>query len=165
MKNSITLLLTVMVLASCSSPKYTYYFSHQTNKVAKQSVAPGAIEAISVDPQLLVASTTEAPVIFSESPTSSQTVGKAYFQMNKTERKMLRHQLKKDIKTYLNAKKKTDSVNGSKASGMDHDLKLAAIFGAVGIVGMLFSNTVIFTIGAILLLIGVYFFVKWIIRQ
>jgi hypothetical protein len=47
---------------------------------------------------------------------------------------------------------------------MDHDLKLAAIFGAVGIVGLLITG-VFYYIGAIMLLIGAFFLVKWIIRQ
>jgi hypothetical protein len=78
---------------------------------------------------------------------------------------MLRHQLKRDIKAYLAAKRNFDSVKGAQASGMDHDLKLAVIFGAIGIVGLAIGGDVFYIIGGIALLIGVVFFVKWVIRQ
>ncbi len=47
----------------------------------------------------------------------------------------------------------------------DEDLKLATIFGAVGITGLIIGGNVFNIIGAIALVIGVVFFVKWIIRQ
>jgi hypothetical protein len=130
--------------------------------VAKQSPASTRVLPLSVDAEMLVASTETTPVLFSEKTAS---VGKTYLQMNRGERKMLRHQLKKDIKSYL-AVKKSNSLKSVQASGgMDHDLKLAAIFGAVGLVGLLIGGNVFNIIGGIMLLIGVVFFVKWIIRQ
>lgn len=48
---------------------------------------------------------------------------------------------------------------------MDNDLKLAAIFGAVGIVALIISGDVFYIIGGIALIIGVVFFVKWLVRQ
>lgn len=166
MKNKITLFLSIVILASCSAPKYSYYFSHQKKAVAS-STATGTktSEVISMDPQLLEASRAESPVVFSEEVSTTVPVSKTYLQMNKGERKALRHQLKKEIKTYLSAKKNVDSANSAQASGMDHDLKLAIIFGAVGIVGLLIGTQVFNIIGGIALLIGVIFFVKWIIRQ
>ncbi len=48
---------------------------------------------------------------------------------------------------------------------LDKDLKLAAIFGAVGIVALLIGGDVFWVIGGIALLIGVVFFVMWLARQ
>jgi hypothetical protein len=50
---------------------------------------------------------------------------------------------------------------------MDNDLKLAAIFGAVGIVGLMLGGAtdVFWIIGGIALLVGVVFLVKWLVRQ
>jgi uncharacterized MAPEG superfamily protein len=52
-------------------------------------------------------------------------------------------------------------------NAMENDLKLAIIFGAVGIVGLMLggASNAFFYIGGIALLIGVVFFVKWVIRQ
>lgn len=165
MKNRIILALAVVILVSCSAPKYSYYFSHQKQgQVAVQTPVSSPVETISVDPQLLTVSTSEAPVVISKTA-AAPIIKKTYFQMNRLERKTLRHQLKKDIKSYLAAKKNFNSVKGAQASGMDHDLKLAVIFGAVGVVGLIIGGDVFYIVGAIMLLIGVVFFVKWIIRQ
>ena len=84
------------------------------------------------------------------------------------ERKEFRHNLKKEIKTYVKAKKKAGSVESVKSSNaMDHDLKLAAIFGAIGVVGLILNSvSVAFgIIGGIALIVGIVFLVMWIIRQ
>lgn len=165
MKNRIILALAVVILASCSAPKYSYYFSHQKQgQVAVQTPVSSSAETVSEDPLLLTASTSEAPLVISKTATAP-VIKKTYLQMNRSERKMLRHQLKADIKSYIAAKKNFNSVKGAQASGMDHDLKLAIIFGAVGVVGLLIGGDVFYIVGAIMLLIGVVFFVKWVIRQ
>ncbi len=50
---------------------------------------------------------------------------------------------------------------------MDHDLKLAIIFGAVGLTLTLFGgvNEVFWILGVIAFVVGVVFFVKWVVRQ
>ena len=165
MKNIVIVILAVVILASCSAPKYSYYFSHQKNAVAvNQTPAFSNVGSTSVEPQSLTASTSAAPVIVSETVTAP-VVRKTYLQMNRVERKMLRHQLKREIKSFMAGKKSMESVKSAQASGMDHDLKLASIFGAVGIVGLLIGGDVFSIIGGIMLLVGVVFFVKWIIRQ
>ena len=156
MKNRIVLLLVVVALASCSAPKYTYYFDHQKE---------GKLSVPTIDPQMLSAATESEPAKFPVAK-SEVPVKKTYLQMNKMERKALRHHLKKEVKTYIAAKKKLGSIESSKATqGMDNDLKLAIIFGAIGVVALIISGDVFYIIGGIALLIGVVFFVKWIIRQ
>jgi uncharacterized membrane protein len=163
----ITLLFAIVVLASCSAPKYAYYFDHQDYNAGRkqaQAKAP-ALEEISplaVDPQSLVASISDAPMAAAE-PVAVKKV--TYAQMSKPERKALRKELGRQVKSYIAAKKKMNVVQSAQAGSMDHDLKLAAIFGAVGIVGLIIGGDVFWIIGGIALLIGVIFFVKWIIRQ
>ena len=171
MKSKITALLAIVVLASCSTPRYSYYFSHHDyNAGRKQSKPIIETSPLSNDPQMLTASISEQPVVVAPSKpergvvVSTSASGKTYLQLNKAERKAVRHYLKNEIKTFVSAKKKMDSAQATRA-GMDHDLKLAIIFGAVGIVGLLIGGDVFWIIGGIALLIGVVFFVKWIIRQ
>ncbi len=161
----VNLLLIVVFLASCAAPKYSYYFDHYNyNAGRKQSLPSKETSVLVVDPQALTASVTTQPEL---SPVPSTepvvVVKKTYMQMNKTERKTLRHDLKKEVKTYIAAKK--NSIQAAQAGGMDNDLKLAIIFGAVGIVGLIIGGDVFLIIGGIAMLIGVVFFVKWIIRQ
>lgn len=171
MKSKITLLLAIVVLASCSAPKYAYYFDHhdynagkkQTQTQAQVSVT-SEVSPLAVDPQELVASTGDAPVVAANVAPEPVVVKKTYVQMTKTEKKAFRKELGKQIKSYVAAKKKMNSIEAQKA-GMDHDLKLAIIFGAVGIVGLIIGGDVFWIIGGIAMLIGVVFFVKWIIRQ
>jgi len=169
MKIKISVLLSIVVLASCSTPKYAYYFDHHNYDAGKkQPAAVKEASVLAVDPQMLVASTEVQPVILPEKsvePAAKPEVGRKYFQLNKSERKAVRHQIKKDIKTYVASKKKSDATQATHASGMDHDLKLAIIFGAIGIVALLIGGNVFQVIGGIALIIGVVFFVKWIIRQ
>ncbi len=170
MKSKTTLLLALVVLASCSAPKYAYYFDHQNNYAGKkqaqtQVAVTSEVSPLAVDPQELVASTADAPVVATEVASEPVAVKKVtYMQMTKAEKKAFRKELGKQIKSYVAAKKKMNSVQATKA-GMDHDLKLAIIFGAVGLVGLIIGGDVFWIIGGIAMLIGVVFFVKWIIRQ
>ncbi len=158
------------LMASCSSPKYAANFNYYKSnsgyaggygelKTKETIIAP-------IEPSKLIASIDEKMIILEETPAANE-VRKTYIQMNKTERKALRQYLKKEMKTMGKVKKteSVESVSGTKA--LENDLKLAAIFGAVGIVGLILGGVseVFWIIGAIALLIGVVFFVKWLVRQ
>jgi hypothetical protein len=168
MKSKITLLLAIVVLASCSGPKYAYYFDHHDYNAGKKKAlvsVQSEVSPLSVDANEFVASTSETPVVVAEVPAAPVATKKVtYMQMTKAEKKAFRKELGKEMKRYVAAKKKMNSVEATKA-GMDHDLKLAVIFGAIGIVGLIIGGDVFWIIGGIALLIGVVFFVKWIIRQ
>jgi F0F1-type ATP synthase assembly protein I len=88
-------------------------------------------------------------------------------KLSTPERKEVRQLLRKEIKTISKNQNKEMSVSSTKAAGLDQNLKLAAIFGAVGIVGLLLGTAGQFfvVIGAISLIIGVVFFVKWLLTQ
>jgi hypothetical protein len=158
-------LLAVVILGACSSPKYTASFNSYDSptgyREVKNTVAPTAV----INPAELVASTSAAPIeIKKDAPTSE--VRKTYVQMSKSERKALRTHLRSEIKTFTKTQKEKLSPQATQATqGMDNDLKLAAVFGAVGIVALIIGGEVFWIIGGIAMLIGVVFFVKWLLRQ
>ena len=169
MKTKILGLLALIVLASCTAPKYSYYFDHYNNAAKKQSQPPKKTTLLHTDSQLLTACVDEQPALFSEVAVESAALLKnTYLQMTKKEQRAFRHHLKKEIKTFVKTKKKAGSVESIETSNaMDHDLKLAAIFGAIGLVGLILNSvSVAFgIIGGIALIVGVVFLVMWIIRQ
>ncbi|CAN5392693.1 hypothetical protein BH09BAC3_BH09BAC3_27180 [soil metagenome] len=168
MTSKLIFLLAIIVLASCSTPKYTYYFDHHNYNTAKrQLVVPNEGSPLAINPQELVASASnERVTLTAPTPTTKAVSSKTYFQMNKIERTALRHHLKKEFKSFAYSSKKSDGGQGAQhTAGWDNDLKLAAIFGAVGITGLLIGGNVFNIIGGIALIIGVVFLVKWLIRQ
>lgn len=163
----ISVLVAVIALASCSSPKYAYYFDHQNNYAGKkQTVVAKEASPLTIDPQMLTASTSDQPILVSQAKTetnlATENFKKTYEGMSKAEQRNVRQLIKKEMKSHKVSKE--DAVHATQA-GMDHDLKLAIIFGAVGLVSMLIGGNVFWIIGGIALIIGVVFFVKWIIRQ
>jgi len=114
-----------------------------------------------IDSRQLTTGTSQVPMVTSELAVVNPDIKKTYLQMPHQERKVLRQELKKEIKNFVQPNKKQVKANAAHSSGMDHDLKLAAIFGAVGFVLLFFSGI----LGAIALIIGVVFFVKWLVRQ
>jgi Flp pilus assembly protein TadB len=163
-------LIPVALLAACSAPKYTASFQHQRNNVdyhpakAAESVADEVLVNNIVSDQLVASTKVEPTASLAD---AKKEIKSAYLKMTKEERKEVRQLLKKEIKSIVKNQKKEMAVSSTKAAGLDHDLKLAAIFGAVGIVALLLGTAgqAFTVIGAIALLIGVVFFVKWLLRQ
>jgi len=170
----LSLACVALLATACSTPKMAYKFDYhdynagRKTKDVKQEVAsnPGPAP---VQPESLVAMettpTTTEPVTSIESVEKPAVVteGKTYESMTKKERRTFVKEVKKEIKKIV---KKKDNVQESHAAkGLDRDLKLAAIFGAVGIVALIIGGDVFWIIGGIALIIGVIFFVKWLIRQ
>ncbi|MEQ8362563.1 MAG: hypothetical protein RH948_06800 [Cyclobacteriaceae bacterium] len=170
MKTKLYYLLAIVLFASCSAPKYAYHFDRYDYNSGKKSSSVTAVnpenEVAPFESQQLLASTDNTFLIEKISPvddvmvTNSTEVRKTYAQMSKSERKELRS----DVKKYL--KEKKESIKAAKkANAMDNDLKLAAIFGAVGLVALIISGDVFYILGGIAMIIGVVFFVKWLVRQ
>jgi hypothetical protein len=166
----------VALCAACSAPKMAYKFDYhdynagRKTKDLKEEVAsnPGPLpvqaETLTAEEPANEGSSAsiesiEKPVVIAE--------GKTYEEMSKKERRELRkeikNEIKKEIKNFLKKKDNPNSVEASQA--LDRDLKLAAIFGAVGIVALIIGGEVFWIIGGIAMIIGVVFFVKWLIRQ
>lgn len=164
----ITYLLTALVLlAACSGPKYTASFnSYDTPGSYHTVVTPTEAPVAVIDPATLVASVSEAPLEIKTEETKPVEVRKTYVQMTKTERKALRNHIKTEIKsTVKEHKAKLAPSSTQETNAMDKDLMLASIFGAVGVVALIIGGDVFWVIGGISMLIGVVFFVKWIVRQ
>lgn len=161
-------LLSVVLLGACSSPKYTASFNSYDTPSGYRTVKSIETPAPSstINPTELTASTSMAPVEIKKEVAPATEVRKTYIQMSKTERKVLRNHLRSEIKTYVKDQQKKSEPNTVQAThGMDNDLKLASIFGAVGIVALIIGGDVFWIIGGIALIIGVVFFVKWLVRQ
>jgi F0F1-type ATP synthase assembly protein I len=172
MKSTLLFLAGVALLASCSAPKYTYNFDHYNYIAGKKKGAPKTETTASegpqaIQPELLMATSTNSVIEVPEATpivdAKATPVKKTYAQMTKTERKELRAYLKTEVKNSIKAKK--ENLKSASSNQMDEDLKLAVIFGAVGIVGLIIGGDVFYIIGGIAMLIGVVFFVKWVIRQ
>jgi hypothetical protein len=76
--------------------------------------------------------------------------------------------LKKQFKRYMKARRTGDITVANNAAGtMDQDLKMAIIFGAVGLTLTLFGgiNEAFWILGVIAIVVGVVFLVKWLVRQ
>lgn len=187
MRNSVLLcLVAVVMLAACSTPKYAYYFNHYDYNAGKKkkensTQAVASVndnsqneitvneEPLKLDEATLTASADESVVAISERPVVKPAApAKTYKEMSKAERKEVRKEARQMIKSYIKAKKEGDTEKMAELSkAMDHDLKLAAIFGAVGFVCLLLGGAgdAFTIIGAISLIIGVVFFVMWLVRQ
>ncbi|HZY82443.1 MAG TPA: hypothetical protein VFE50_23115 [Cyclobacteriaceae bacterium] len=164
MKSLISLACVALCFA-CSAPKMAYKFDyHDYNagrkaKDVKQEVAsnPGPAPIVAEELVAMEPVKEESPIITAPK--------KTYEEMTKKEQRQLRKEFKKEIKEIV---KKKDGVTSTEATqALDKDLKLAAIFGAVGVVGLILGGAsgVFWIIGGISLLIGVVFFIKWLIRQ
>lgn len=178
MRKYFLLLVASVVFASCSTPKYTYYFDRQDYNAGKKQKVNDAVvttegakelpneEPLRLDPAALTASADENVFAPSETKLETSTTEKSYKEMTKAEKKEFRKEAKSLMKAYVKAKKSGDEIKAAEAAAaMDHDLKLAAIFGAVGIVALIIGGDVFWVIGGIALIIGVVFFVLWLSRQ
>jgi hypothetical protein len=178
MKHLVTLVVSVLVLASCSTPKYTYNFDYydynsgrkkaEAEKLVAQNetVTPATIEdeasPLKLTPNEVVASAREE----SPAPVAKPVAAKKYTEMSKTEKKEFRNTVKKEFKTYLKVKK-GDGTVGKETQALDYNLKMAIIFGAVALTLSFFGgvNSVFWIASVIALVIGVVFFIKWIAEQ
>jgi hypothetical protein len=168
MKGYLFTLIAIVILSSCSTPKYTYHFDHydyNSGKRKKLAEAAASAEAIShtvIDKQTLVASSNENEVYLTKpAPAVSKEEAIAKINsMSNDEKK----ELKREVKKYVKENKK-EIKSGKSTKELENDVKLAAIFGAVGLVLLIIGGDVIYILGAVALLIGLYFFIRWLVRQ
>lgn len=167
MKNLLFISAAIMASA-CSAPWQMAQFPSSNVDAGYHTVKASASQTtpkIAEKPLLLTASSTSQPMALPAEEVRKQ-VKEAYGKLSKQEKKEVRQLLKKELKILAKANKKMESPHAvASKGGIDHDLKLAAIFGAVGIVGLIIGGNVFFVIGAIALIIGAVFFVMWLLRQ
>jgi hypothetical protein len=174
MKHLVTLVISVLVLASCSTPKYTYNFDYYDyNSGRKKAEAEKSIAQAEKQTQIITEQ--ESPLILSEesvvasaekAPIAAAKPSRKYTDMSKSEKKAFRKELKTEVKKYLKSKKGDGAVS-KETKALDYNLKMAIIFGAVALTLSFFGgvNSVFWIASVIALVIGVVFFIKWIAEQ
>jgi Flp pilus assembly protein TadB len=164
MKKGLAVLL-IAALASCTTNKYAAHFRHynkQENYATEKILdSPSSLQPI--QPEALTASLQTLPTIQVEQ--NHQTEKKEFNNLTKQQRKQVKIEIKKEIKRLIKQKSADDAKVINASGSWDQDLKMAAIFGVVGIVAVIIGTTLFNIIGAIALIIGAVFLVKWIMRQ
>ncbi len=169
MKKYILLLAPIAMLVACSSPKYTYNFDYYDYNRGKKKITQQEVivtterSEVIVDEKTMVASAKENDVYISKSAPviSKEEVAARINSLSKEEKR----ELKGEVKRFVKETKKENSVNGNATKALENDVKLAAIFGSVGIVLLIIGGEVLYVLGAIALLVGLYFFIRWLIHQ
>lgn len=183
MKNILLVLVGVLLLAACSTPKYAYYFDHYDyNSGKKKAFMKDGLTAVepvsrfssaSASPlkidQRSAAASIESDVIAETAPASpvasKSVLERKYSSLSTTEKKEFRKELKTAMKEYAKLKKEGKSVAAAQA--LDYNLKMAIIFGAVALTLSFFGgvNSIFWIVSVIALVVGVVFFIKWIAEQ
>ena len=171
--------LVVLLLTACSSPKqYSYHFDRYDYNSGRKS-EPVVVElpdvsspiVISKDDALTADLKNEPAIIKKEiSQSDFKAAREAYKAMSKDERKAFRKAVVSELKEIKKVKKTTDlktadGVESVKATEQfDLFSGLAIIFGGAGIVLITLANisNVFWIVGAISLVVGAVFFVKWV---
>ncbi|MGC1241556.1 MAG: hypothetical protein WA874_08200 [Chryseosolibacter sp.] len=184
MKKYLLLLMSVLLLAACSSPKYAYYFDHydynsgkkkteapeihlSQNTITTPETSPLRIneESVTASAETRIRNVENVPVAVKE---KAALLEKKYSSLSRAEKKEFRKELKSEIKKIVKAKKSGESVTSvTDNMVMDHDLKMALIFGIVGIVLSAFGgvNSIFWILGVISTVIAIVFLIKWLAEQ
>jgi hypothetical protein len=183
MKKYLLLIASVLLLGACSSPKYAYYFDHYDYNsgkkkleirdaqlaqimLAKPELSPLQIneEAVTASAESRLKNVENVPVTVNDKALLEQK----YSSLSKIEKKEFRRELKSVVKKMIKAKKSGQSIDSIKETqAMDHDLKMALIFGIVAIVLSAFggANSIFWILGTISAVIALVFLIMWIAEQ
>jgi hypothetical protein len=168
MKTKLLLLVIVALGAACSAPKSTFYFSYhdyqagkrlaKVQEVQQAQAAQPSNELASVTP-MLPPTIIESPSL--PAPTNAPETKPA---VTKAEQKALAKEIKQQVKSAVKQAKK---LSPPAPTAMDNDLKMAAIFGAIGLgLGLLFGvSAIIGFIGFVAIVVGLFFLIRWLLRQ
>jgi len=174
MKFHQVLLSAFVFLTACSSPKYVYHFDHYDYDGGKKVDAhlkelPVEENPLALDEKTLVVSSTAEAIAISEkkdaSHSSVKDVAAKLKTMSKQEKKEFRKELRRELVNYSkqNVLKKHDGVDGVQATQkFDTLVALALAFGVAGIVMLMLAGNAFWVAGAICLVVGAFFFVKWV---
>lgn len=173
----------VLMLASCSTPKYAYYFDHYDyNSGKKKAESPKTIVAqnmlaspemspLKINQEVVVANAETRIMNVENVPVTvndKKALERKYSNLSKSEKKAFRKELKSEVKKFIKSKKSGDNIASiGKTKVMDHDLKMALIFGIVGVVlyALWGVNPVFWILGVIATVIAIVFLIKWIANQ
>lgn len=186
------LVLTALVCACAAPKKYAYHFDHYDYNSGRKDTpvnSPSSVSDAHNQTPAFVASADEAvPTDFKktgddvlgpkdealksegtaeeEIKAGLERVRESYYAMDRAEKRAFRKDLKKEMKRAI--REKHDAVDGVSATQvMDNDLKLAIIFGAVGLTLSLFAgiSAAFWVLGVVSIVVGVVFLIKWVVRQ
>jgi uncharacterized membrane protein len=183
MKKYLLLIISVLLLAACSTPKYAYYFDHYDYNSGKKKVgtpetqisqnimATPDLSPLQLDEESVTASAESrikkmenAPVMVKE----KALLEKKYSSLSRVEKREFRKELKSVVKKVIKAKKAGESVESiEELKAMDRDLKMALIFTIIAVVLGAFygANSVFGLLSLIALIVAIVFFIQWIARQ
>jgi hypothetical protein len=177
MRKLLLYMLPLAILGACSTSKYTYHFDHYDynsgRKNAHLSITDQDIDPFTLNESSLTASAS-ADLFVNDNPSVSLDNGprkndvvRTYQEMERKERKEIRQEVRKQLRQFANEQNETSRDAPEKVAEMDNDLKLAIIFGAVGLTLSLFSgiNAAFWVLGVIAIVVGVVFLIRWLVRQ
>ena len=189
MKKYLLLVASVVFLASCSSPKYAYYFDHYDYNSGKKKVESPDVQlaqtylttpemsplqinqdAVSASAESRLKKVENVPVMVNDKalPEHRALLAEKYSSLSKAEKKEFRKDLKSVVKKAIKAKKAGESIDSiEEVKAMDRDLKMALIFTIVAVVLGAFygANSVFGILSLISIIIAIVFFIQWIARQ
>lgn len=168
MKAKLLLLIVVVFGAACSAPKSTFHFSYHDYQAGKKAAKLQEVQlAQPAAPSNEVASleaTLPATVLDNPAPTQPENKVVATPAATRAEQKALLKEVKQQVKS---AVKQVKKMSPPAPQAMDNDLKMAAIFGAVGIgLGLLFGvSEIIGFVGFVAIVVALFFLIRWLLRQ
>lgn len=168
MKTGILAFFLVVLLQACSAPRYTYFFDHQQYSLGKGQNVKFDPGPVAPDPHLLFASIGQPEITLPESHTAAEPPAPEMSQelVKPVKRQALHSRTEEKLTPQKAARTEKANVAPSPANGkMDKDLKMAAIFGGAGLLGLLIGGPTLNVLGGIALLVGLVFFVRWMIRR
>ncbi len=164
MKKVIVMLAATVGLAACSPTHHTASFKSYAPPTEYTTITtPHPIEA----PVLASTSPDIAPTE-KKSPFSDQQLAdarKVFQSLPKSQQRAIRKEVKAEIRNYVKANKANVAPHPQQRWNWDQDLKFATIFGAIGLTALIIGTTPFWVIGAVCLIVGVVFLVKWLVRQ
>ncbi|MEX2233597.1 MAG: hypothetical protein WD824_15645 [Cyclobacteriaceae bacterium] len=183
MKKYLLLIVSVLLFAACSSPKYAYYFDHYdynsgkkkletpNTRLAETMLATPEMSPLQINEEAVTASAESRIKKVERAPAlvmDKALLEKKYSSLSKSEKKEFRKELKTVVKKMIKAKRSGESIDSiEEAKVMDSDLKMALIFTIVAIVLGAFygANTIFGILSLISIVIAIVFFIQWIARQ
>jgi F0F1-type ATP synthase assembly protein I len=183
MKKLLVLITSLLLLAACSPPRYTYnydYYDYNSGKkkaaiektlIAQKMMASPDISPLQIDEKAVTASAgnriAQAEKVKLATADASE-FAKKYSTMTRAEKKDFKKELKSEVKKIIKTKKSGESINAiTDTKALDHDLKMALIFGIVGIILSVFAgvNPVFWILGVIAGVIAIVFLISWLADQ
>jgi F0F1-type ATP synthase assembly protein I len=159
----------LIVAGACSSPRHFTDFNNYSFQAEKKKSAIAKLETastIEVDPAQLTASTAATPIIF-PAEVKANNILEHKTSLSRSQVKELKREVKAEVKRAVSTAKKLEPASTQAAQAMDKDLKLALIFGIVGVVlgGLFGISEILAFAGAVAIIVALVFLIKWLVRQ